>query len=51
VWDLNSSDIANVPDSFPRMKYCVCTTHWVVYEEDVDGPYLSESDARESIND
>jgi len=48
VYELNESDIANFPDSLPRMKYCIPTTYWVVYRDDIDGPYLERSEARES---
>jgi len=48
--ELNSSDIANVPDSLPRMKYCVPTTYWVVYEDGIDGAYHDQIEAEKSIN-
>jgi len=47
--ELHGSDIANVSDSLPQMKYCVPTTYWVVYEDRVDGAFPDRSSARESI--
>jgi len=49
AYELTESEIANVPDSFPSMKYCVPTTYWVVYEDRIDGPFLDRSTARESF--
>lgn len=45
--ELQGSDIANMPDSLPRMKYCVPTTCWVVYRDSIEGPFLEKSEARE----
>jgi len=49
AYELHGSDIANVPDNLPSMKYCVPTTYWVVYEDKVDGPYLESFKAYASI--
>jgi len=48
VHELKSSQIANVPDGLPRMKYCCPSTYWKITENDVDGPYLSRKEAREA---
>ena len=43
---VNQDQIANVPSTLPRMKYCVPTTYWKVTKRDVDGPFLSRQEAR-----
>lgn len=50
AYELTGDQIANMPKGFPRMKYCCPTTHWVVYEGSVDGPYMTANEARESID-
>ena len=50
--DLKGSDIANLPEDFPPLKYC-CPMLWFVITEDLDrkGPFLSEEAAREEVQD
>lgn len=47
---LKGEHIANLPDGFGReLKYAHYSTWWVVTETSVDGPYLTERAARESV--
>lgn len=45
---LKESQIANVPDSLPPMKYTVFTTYWKITESERKGPFFSEQEAREA---
>jgi len=48
---LSESDIANIPRRFPRMEYCIFDVYFVVYKSEIDGPFMTEKKARESITD
>jgi len=45
---VKGSQVANMPDTLPRMKYCVSTTYWKVTKTDVKGPFLERSDAQDA---
>jgi hypothetical protein len=48
-YELDESQIANVPSGFPRMKYCVVQTYWkVTADYELKGPFLDEQEAREA---
>lgn len=45
--ELKSSQIANFPETFPRMKYCMPILHFKLTEEyELKGPYLDKQGAR-----
>jgi len=46
--ELKGSDIANVPDNLPSMKYNVVSYYMVVGREDIKGPFLEKSEARQA---
>lgn len=48
VYELKGSDIANMPDNLPSMKYNVVYYYMVVGREDIEGPFLEESEARKA---
>lgn len=45
--ELTGEDIANVPDSLPSMKYNVIHYYQVVFEDEIEGPFLDKDKARE----
>jgi hypothetical protein len=47
---LKGSDIANVPDGFPSMKYNVVRYYMVVFRDDLEGPFLEKEKAEEVAN-
>ena len=44
--DLKGSDIANMPEEFPSMKYNVIHYYMVVFRDRIEGPFLEKSQAR-----
>lgn len=46
--ELKGSDIANVPDNLPSMKYNVVSYYMVVGRDDIEGPFLEKSEARKA---
>lgn len=50
AYELNETDIAGIPETFPRMKYCVVDVYYVITESyNLEGPFLSASDARRAV--
>jgi len=42
----SGSDVANLPDMFPRMKYCDMTLYWKLTEDlELEGPFLNRVEA------
>jgi len=45
--ELTGSDIAGIPDAFPKLEYCMADLWFRITEDyDVEGPFLSRSAAR-----
>jgi len=45
---LKEEDIANMPSGFPRMKYMCPMLYFKVTRSSVEGPFLSEKEAKEA---
>lgn len=51
VYELKGSDIAGIPEEFPRLKYCVFEVYYVITESyELEGPFLDRTEAREVAN-
>jgi hypothetical protein len=49
AYELNGSDVAGLPEDFPKMKYCVFEVYFVITETyELEGPFLDKSAAREA---
>lgn len=47
---VKGSQIANLPDGLPRMKYYEVSLYWVLTEDyELNGPFLDEREAREEL--
>jgi len=46
--DVNSNDVANIPSKFPRMKYMCPMLYFKVTKSTIEGPFLSESEAKDA---
>ena len=47
--NLKGKNIANLPNNFPRMKYCTPLLYFKLTEDlDLEGPYLSKQEARDA---
>lgn len=48
---LTGDQIADLPDEFPSLGYCVFDVYYVVTESmDLEGPFLERSEAREAVS-
>jgi hypothetical protein len=49
VYELKGTDIAGLPEEFPRLKYCVCELWFKITPSyELEGPFQSEAEARDA---
>lgn len=50
VYDLKGSDVANLPEDFPRLKYGHVDIYWAIDEEyELHGPFLDKDKLRQEL--
>jgi len=45
---VKGGQVANMPSTLPRMKYCVFTTYWKITKHEAKGPFLSRQAAEDA---
>lgn len=49
AYNIQGSQIANVPDGLPKMKYCIVEVYFKLTEDyELEGPFLERKEAREA---